>query len=158
VNYFLPNLARVRSGKLLLVVASTVILCPEYRGTFYCFETLGVCAQLYCKVPGSSFVAFSGSRGYGGGILTRLHREGRAHQGYEISQYISGPVAEFRTGSFQNPGAQCGIIPFRVSRCVVTDLSGEHTVVSRPTRLHRVLPFYPEYRDSRFLRNGDIHL
>jgi hypothetical protein len=31
-------------------------------------------AQLYPQVPGSLFVAFYDSQGYGGGILTRLHK------------------------------------------------------------------------------------
>jgi hypothetical protein len=30
-------------------------------------------AQLYAQAPGSFFVAFYGSLGYGGGILIRLH-------------------------------------------------------------------------------------
>jgi hypothetical protein len=34
-------------------------------------------AQLYSPVPGSLFVAFYDSHGYGGGILTCLHEKGK---------------------------------------------------------------------------------
>jgi hypothetical protein len=42
-------------------------------------------AQLYPQAPGSLFVAFCDSQGYGGSILTRLHTRSKAWNVFALS-------------------------------------------------------------------------
>jgi hypothetical protein len=86
------------SGKLILVSPAQSFLVPSPAGlmaifSYLRFETpptwrarsLYLCppsdrvAQLYPQAPGSLFVAFYGSQGYDGGILTRLHTGNLPH-------------------------------------------------------------------------------
>jgi hypothetical protein len=117
VNYSLPSLGRVCSGRLIWLSPAQSLFVPSPAGLMtilYSLATLG-CVPRYTAMHWVLFfIAFSDSRGCGRGILTRLHTEGRVRQGYEISRYIPGLVAELRNGSFHIPGAHCGIISFPV--------------------------------------------
>jgi hypothetical protein len=91
--YSAPSLTwgRVCRLKLLLVLASAVILESEFRGTqirdspnledqvpvFICPRSR--IAQLYLQALGSLFVASCYLQGYDGGIRTRLHAVNKAH-------------------------------------------------------------------------------
>jgi hypothetical protein len=47
-------------------------------------------AQLYPQAPGSVFVAYYGSQGYGGGILARLHAGNNNTYAYNLIEKPKG--------------------------------------------------------------------
>jgi hypothetical protein len=71
-------------------------------------------AQLYPHTPGSLFVAFHDSQGYGGGILTRLHKGRRRdketnmksekrHKNRSFLGYLSALLNALGVGCIEKP-------------------------------------------------------